>query len=224
MLSFEDIHKCSYNPRTMDEKTKGALKKSIETFNDISGIVWNKRTSELVGGNHRWDALVSQFGEGLKFQELEFEGAEDRSLIMDADDNFTGYILRVVDWDEAKEKAANIAANSQKLAGEFTADLDDILLNIEGSDFDSSLFTDLRLDEMQFNISDISTGSGNYMSGFEEEDWNTDINDVEKTESNLDGIITTIKVECSQEIRSEVFKIVSEAIESSGYNGKAAVK
>lgn len=212
-LKPQDLIPAYYNPRVMDDKAAAALEHSMSEFNDISGITWNKRTSNIVTGHHRWQNLINIYGiEKLQFTQL----SEDKYSIFTGDKD-TGFILRVVDWDEAKEKAANITANSQKVEGTFTNELQGVLDDIK-MDMDDELFGNLRLDELNVSIADDKDGA------FGEPDWDTDIDDVEGTVSNLDGIITTVKIECAQEIRSEIFKIVSHSIESSEFKGKAQVK
>jgi hypothetical protein len=209
-IKVQDIAPAKYNPRKMDDKTKKALKASMDQFNDISGITWNRVTGNIVTGHHRWSTLIDLHGEkNLDFKEL----STDRYAIQDKKTgNDTGFILRAVEWDKAKEKAANVAANSDKIAGQFTADLKDVLADIENA-FDIDFFEELRLDDLEIPsfISD-------------DEGWETDIGEVERTESNLDGIITTIKIECSQEMRSEVFSLINTLITDKGLSTSVKVK
>lgn len=151
-MKISQVHQAEYNPRKMSDKAKRALRTSIEEFGEISGIVWNKRTGNLIGGNHRWEQLCDLHGgaENLSFTRIK----DTEFLQIKANNEFTGYLLREVDWDMAMEKAANITANSDMLMGEFTNDLQTILAEISdpASDVDEKLFHDLRLNELKFDL------------------------------------------------------------------------
>lgn len=138
-----DLIPADYNPRVMDEKSSAALKQSMEEFNDISGITWNKGTKNIVTGHHRWQHLLDAYG----IENVAFEQISDDKYTIVAENEDTGFILRVVDWDEAKEKAANITANSHKVEGTFTEDLQNVLDEIKIG-VDEELFGNLRLDEL----------------------------------------------------------------------------
>lgn len=148
-ITPDDLTKASYNPRIMSKKAKHGLRESMDSFNDISGITYNKNTGNIVGGHHRWDNIVSEHGlDHLVFIPIK---KTDRQLICTKERKFTGYILRVVDWDEMTEKAANITANSPSIEGEFTNDLQDILAELEIG-LDESLFGGVRLDDLKIDL------------------------------------------------------------------------
>ena len=213
-ISPKDIKPSDYNPRVMNEKSKSSLKRSMEEFSDISGITWNKETGNIVTGHHRWENLIDKYGvDNLIFKKL----TKDRLSVFDSksgDD--TGYTIRVVQWSLSKEKAANVTANSEKVEGAFTIDLQSVLSDIEG-DLDDDLFTSLGLDELLSELDNVTGSSG-------DGDWETDISAVEEEKSNLDGIITVIKVECAQEMRSQVFSLLSKTVEDSGLGSKVKIK
>lgn len=151
-LSVDSLIKPIWNPRKFSEESRKALRSSIDQFGDISGITWNKRTGNVVAGNHRLEELYEKYGkENISFQQI---ADSDFYMIM-ANNEFTTYILREVDWEESKEKMANVVANSQKVMGEFTAQLNDILDDIQ-LEFDDITFKSLRLDELNLNISELS--------------------------------------------------------------------
>lgn len=104
-----------YNPRK-DLKPGDAeydkLKHSIEEFGYVEPIIWNKTTSHVVGGHQRLKVLL--------------------------DMGITEVECVIIEMDEEKEKALNIALN--KISGDW--DNDKLLLLIEdlqGADFDVSL-------------------------------------------------------------------------------------
>lgn len=85
---IEDLIPADYNPRiqlnpNMDEYKR--LKKSLETYGLTTPLIWNKRTGVLVGGHQRLTVLK--------------------------DLGYTEVQVSVVDLDDAKEKALNIALN-----------------------------------------------------------------------------------------------------------------
>ena len=122
------------NPRTITDAAAAGLAVSLGEFGDLSGIVFNQRTGNLVAGHQRLDQMRKRWGE------LPIEGDVIRTP--------EGHEFRVrfVDWPIEKQRAASVAANSQRLAGEFTDDLELILAEIRGQTpdlFDGLLFTAL---------------------------------------------------------------------------------
>lgn len=104
-----------YNPRKdlkPDDAEYKKLKRSLEQFGYVEPVIWNKTTGRVVGGHQRLKVLI--------------------------DMGITEVDCVVVELDEAKEKALNIALN--KISGEW--DKDKLMLVIEdlqGEDFDVSL-------------------------------------------------------------------------------------
>lgn len=131
--SIDDLKPSSYNPRRISKRAAAALARSLGDFGDVGGIVWNARTGHLVAGHQRVDQL-RQLGAQLI----------DGDIVTAAGDRFP---VRVVDWDEAKEKAANVVANNPHIAGEFTDDLGPLLEEIQGS-IGLTAFADLALDDL----------------------------------------------------------------------------
>lgn len=117
---IDELQPAGYNPRHISPRAYAGLKASIERFGLVEPIVWNKRTGNLVGGHQRLKVLAEQ--------------------------KVTETIVVVVDLPETEERALNVTLNNPNIAGEFTADLQVILedLNIEIPD----AFTDLKLDEL----------------------------------------------------------------------------
>jgi len=133
LSDLSQLKPANYNPRKISDKAAAGLKKSIKKFGDISGIVWNKRTGNLVCGHQRMDRLKEI---GAKLQ--------DGQIVTPAGECFN---VRVVDWDIATEKTANVTANNKAISGAFTGELEELLGDIE-SIIGEEDFTDLRLDEL----------------------------------------------------------------------------
>jgi DNA modification methylase len=128
-ISVELINPAKYNPRKdlrPGDPEYEKLKRSIEEFGFIEPLVWNRRTGCLVGGHQRYKILLEQ--------------------------GVTEVECSVVDLDEAKEKALNIALN--KIGGDWDYQklavlLEDIKLtglDVELTGFDSAEIDKLMSD------------------------------------------------------------------------------
>ncbi|MGG0756475.1 ParB N-terminal domain-containing protein [Brevibacillus laterosporus] len=116
LLPIDKINPVSYNPR-VDLQPGDAeyekLKRSIKDFGYVEPLVWNQRTGNLVGGHQRYKILVNEQGR----REVE---------------------VSVVDLDEQKEKALNIAMN--KISGDWDEEkLSQVLADLQDSDLDVTL-------------------------------------------------------------------------------------
>lgn len=110
-----DLKAADYNPRK-DLKPGDAeyekLKRSILEFGYVEPVIWNKRTGVVVGGHQRLKVMK--------------------------DLGYTEVDCVIVDLDEAKEKALNIALN--KISGEWDNDLlASLLKDLDGSGYDITL-------------------------------------------------------------------------------------
>lgn len=110
-----DLLPADYNPRK-DLKPGDAeyekLKRSIEQFGYVEPVIWNKTTGRVVGGHQRLKVLIDM---GI----IEVECV-------------------VVEMDESKEKALNVALN--KISGDWDTDkLALLIADLQGEDFDVSL-------------------------------------------------------------------------------------
>ena len=85
------------------------LKKSLEQFGDLSGIIFNRRTGRLVGGHQRVKVLPP----GSKIEKEDLTETSKTGTVALGSIQIGGdrFVYREVDWDETTEKAANIAAN-----------------------------------------------------------------------------------------------------------------
>ena len=114
------------NPREISDEGAAGLRNSIKRFGDLSGIVWNKRTGELVCGHQRMIQIRAEYGD----HSIEVLDAASELGVIRVDDKHA-FTVRVVDWSQAKQRTANVAANNQKTQGKFTDDLSSFLLEIE---------------------------------------------------------------------------------------------
>ena len=123
-ISVGELKSASYNPRK-DLKPGDAeyekLKRSIQEFGYVEPVIWNKRTGTVVGGHQRIKVMKD-----LGYEEVD---------------------CVVVDLDEQKEKALNIALN--KISGEWDEGLLATLLkDLDNNGYDIT-FTGFDLAEAQ---------------------------------------------------------------------------
>jgi len=204
-MKLSKFKKAPYNPRIMSPEAKDALRSSIETFSDISGIVINNTTRNVLAGNHRLEVLYETYGkENLALKEI----TPTLHSIM-AGEKDTGFIVRIVEWPEAKEKAANVSANSELIMGEFTSGLQDLLAEIEASGLPINLES-LRFDELSLDLSDLSDAIGAENESTidkiqkEAREKNDALSDAGNESSEVKTILGLIKLSVSGEIIDEV--------------------
>ncbi len=116
LKNISDLKDSPYNPRSISKEALAALRESLGEFGDISGIVFNTQTGHLVCGHQRMKALRSQYGEHLVLDGETLKAPDGQT-----------FSVRIVDWPEIKEMAANVAANSQYIQGEFTDGLSGVI-------------------------------------------------------------------------------------------------
>lgn len=140
------------NPRTIDEKAKAGLKKSLEEFGDLASIVVNIRNQRLISGHQR-SAIIGEYASieiDRRYDPPTSVGTTAEGSIIIGGERFK---YREVDWPEEKHAAANIAANSQEISGEYTSELLALLdeVNISMPD----LSRDLRFDSLRKEVSEL---------------------------------------------------------------------
>lgn len=125
-LKTAQLLPAEYNPRK-DLKPGDAeyekLKRSIEQFGYVEPVIWNKTTGKVVGGHQRLKVLLD-----MGIAEVE---------------------CVVIEMDEDKEKALNIALN--KISGDWDKDkLALLITDLQGADFDVSLtgFEPAEIDDL----------------------------------------------------------------------------
>lgn len=136
-MKTENLLPADYNPRKDlkpgDEEYE-KLKRSIEQFGYVEPVIWNRTTGRVVGGHQRLKVLIDM-------------GINEADCV-------------VVEMDENKEKALNVALN--KISGEWDKDKLAVLISdLQAEDFDVSLtgfdaaeIDDLFKDTIQDKIKD----------------------------------------------------------------------
>ncbi len=114
-LKTDRLIPADYNPRKdlkPGDPEYEKLKRSIEQFGYVEPVIWNKTTGQVVGGHQRLKVLL--------------------------DMGITEVDCVVIEMDEEKEKALNIALN--KISGDWDKDkLALLIADLQGADFDVSL-------------------------------------------------------------------------------------
>lgn len=146
MMKFEDLKPDPDNPRSITDGALEALSSSLEEFGDISGIVYNEKTGELVAGHQRLKAVKEKGKPTLTSAKRYKWKGEDERLLTFRDASGAMYTVRSVKWDKDRQMAANLAANSRYLAGDFTREAMALLEEVEATHPD--LHEALRFDEL----------------------------------------------------------------------------
>jgi len=133
-MKIKDLQPAPWNPRKITDKQLAMLKKSMAEFGDLSGIVRNVKTGNLIGGHQRIKNLDPSWPIISK-PHTDKTGTVALGYIETPSGRWQ---YREVDWPEKKEAAANIAANQQ--GGEFDLPaLREIILTLDTGDFDMEL-------------------------------------------------------------------------------------
>ena len=146
-IPIGDLTPADYNPRKAlapGDPEFDKLKRSLDEFGYVEPVIWNKTTGRVVGGHQRITALKAL-------------GYEDVDCV-------------VVELDETREKALNVALN--KINGEWDQDkLALLIADLDASDFDAEL------------------------TGFDDEEIQAMIGSLDETEVEDDGFDLTAALE-----------------------------
>jgi len=130
-IPIDKINPAPYNPRKdlkPGDPEYEKLKRSMQEFGYVEPIVWNKRTGNIVGGHQRYKVLLDM-------------GMSEVDCV-------------VVDLDETKEKALNLALN--KIQGDWDyLKLKDILQELDTRAFDLEL-TGFDMEEIEDLVAQIN--------------------------------------------------------------------
>jgi hypothetical protein len=133
-LTVKDLKPAAYNPRKITDHRLEMLRKSMQEFGDLSGIVVNVKTGNLVSGHQRIKHLDPSW-------EIIKQPAKDKTGTVALGSIKTPFGLwsyREVSWDLKREAAANVAANQH--GGEFDEiKLKEILLEVDDGSIDIEL-------------------------------------------------------------------------------------
>lgn len=134
-VKVSEMNPAPYNPRVDLQESDPEyqhIKNSIESFGLLDPVVWNKRTGNIVSGHQRFKIMVAG-------------GATELDCV-------------VVDFDEDKEKACNLAMN--KAVGLWdSASLDALLEEMKSTEFDMGDFGFAEI-IADFNVDDFFEEAG----------------------------------------------------------------
>lgn len=125
------------NARKMSDAARAGLGVSMETFGEL-GMVFNDRTGQWVSGHQRYERLLAAGA-----SECVRTGPEGYIVHPKTGERFR---VRFVDWDETRQRMANLVANNPKISGEFT---EDALAQLKELEDDEDGFELLALDELE---------------------------------------------------------------------------
>lgn len=126
-MKVGDLRPAGYNPRKLSKEQEKALKQALEVFGDLGGIVFNRRTQNLVSGHQRVKTMEKDWEIRITDRTPDKCGTIARGSIMTP---FGELSYREVDWEEKVEKAANIAANKHGGSWDDSA-LKDLLVELD---------------------------------------------------------------------------------------------
>jgi len=134
-IKISELRAAKYNPRKNlqpGDKEYDKLKKSMLEFDYIDPVIWNERSGNIVGGHQRLKIL----------REMGHEEID----------------VSVVDLDDVKEKALNLALN--KTGGDWDLPmLSDLLIELDTGDFDIEI-TGFDAEELEALLVDREIGDG----------------------------------------------------------------
>tara|TARA_Y100000310_G_scaffold90528_3_gene87834 strand:- start:9701 stop:10285 length:585 start_codon:yes stop_codon:yes gene_type:complete len=148
MKTIKELKPAEYNPRKISDKKLALLKKTLKEYGDLSGIVFNNKTGNLVGGHQRLKALPAD----SKITKESFTDKMGTVAKGTINTKFGEFVYREVEWSLEKEKAANIAANKGAGEWDFT-ELKNVLESLDTGTFDFEL-TGFELDEVEALLND----------------------------------------------------------------------
>ena len=163
---LKDLTAAPYNPRSISPEADRGLDGSMTEFGDISGLWYNIQTGNLGGGHQRKRHLPAGGKITKARSATDKVGTVGYGVIEGKD---TEWPVRFVDWPLWKEQAANVAANSRHISGQFTADLGPIVQDLQSRLPD--LTSTLRLGELLKDLPGLQgMGSGDGTGGSDDPD------------------------------------------------------
>lgn len=117
-LTVAALSPAPYNPRTISDDQLKALGRAMEAFGDLSGIVFNRGTGNLVCGHQRTKHLPADLPVVIT-ERFRKPNAQNTTALGFVEYGGERWAYREVDVDAATEKAMNVAANKHGGAFDF---------------------------------------------------------------------------------------------------------
>lgn len=140
-IKRSQINLAGYNPRKISPEAKRKLKENLSKMGLMGGLVWNKRTGNLVSGHQRLSILDIDKNYDVKTFENDYD-----------------VFVTCVDLSEKDEKTQNIFFNNQSAMGFFDEDkLHEIMKEVDFSELTGfskknqiSMFADTELTDEEY--------------------------------------------------------------------------
>lgn len=140
-IKRSQINLAGYNPRKISPEAKRKLKENLSKMGLMGGLVWNKRTGNLVSGHQRLSILDIDKNYDTKTFENDYD-----------------VFVTCVDLSEKDEKTQNIFFNNQSAMGFFDEDkLHEIMKEVDFSELTGfskknqiSMFADTKLTDEEY--------------------------------------------------------------------------
>lgn len=140
------------NPRRISDTARAGLSVSLETFGPLD-IVFNQTTKQLISGHQRIAALkeagATEFVRDGDWFYVEHPKTHER------------FPIRMVAWDEQKQRMANLVANNPHIGGDFTEDALAQLKELE----DVEGFAELELGALEKELEELAEGDDEAKGG-----------------------------------------------------------
>jgi DNA modification methylase len=139
-MAISELKPADYNPRKdlkPGDKEYEKLKRSLQEFGYVEPVIWNQQTGNVVGGHQRLKVL----------QDLGHDTVD----------------VVVVDVDETREKALNVALN--KISGDWDENkLALLIADLDASDFDAALtgFDDAEIEKLIGSLGDTEVADDDF--------------------------------------------------------------
>lgn len=113
-MNISELTSARWNPRQISAEDQALLHKSLEYFGDLSGVIYNRTTGNLVGGHQRVEIFKKIDPKSAvvltkEYDELTSTKTRAYGYFEVGDDR---YAYREVEWPPEREKLANLAANN----------------------------------------------------------------------------------------------------------------
>lgn len=190
-LTVKQLRGAKYNPRTITDSKLRKLGESIQTFGDLSGVVYNTKTGVLVSGHQRLKTI-----KGLQSKiEILHQHSPDiygtvgnGQIVVKTENGLIKIPFRAVSWDVKMEKAANVAANAH--GGDFDKDKLALVVadleNVEGFDIEMTGLDPLTIKQLKVH----SRALGSEEDGSSSSAGDNEVDDEQFEEITKDGIKT----------------------------------
>lgn len=140
-IAIDKLNPAKYNPRVdlqPGDPEYEKLKRSIKEFGYVEPIIWNKRTGNVVGGHQRLKILKSEGHKEVKVSVVDLDDNKEKALNI-ALNKISG------DWDEEKLNRIFIELQDDldidmELTGFDIEEIDDILANFDTSEVEEDDF------------------------------------------------------------------------------------